>query len=98
MTVRDWQSAFAKSMTVFLNGSAITERDRRGERVIDDSFLVLFNAHDEPLDFRLPTARWGKSWLRLIDTADTLAEGDQVKAGETVVVEARSLEVLHRLG
>ena len=98
MAVRDWQSAFAKSMAVFLNGSAITEPDRRGEPVVDDSFLLLFNAHDEALEFRIPSPRWGKSWLRLIDTADTLTEGDQLKAGEMVVVEARSLQVLQRLG
>ena len=41
-------------MTVFLNGDAIAEPDARGERIIDDSFLLLFNAHHEAVDFALP--------------------------------------------
>ena len=31
--------------------SAITESDPRGEHVVDDSFLLLFNAYDEAVDF-----------------------------------------------
>ncbi|MGO4754962.1 glycogen-debranching protein, partial [Streptomyces sp. 2MCAF27] len=54
MRQRDWQAAHAKSLTVFLNGSAISEPGPRGERITDDSFLLMFNAHHEPLDFTVP--------------------------------------------
>ena len=45
MSDEDWQAGFAKSLGVFLNGDAIPTRDERGERVVDDSFYVMFNAH-----------------------------------------------------
>jgi glycogen operon protein len=98
MTVRDWTSGFAKSMAVFLNGDAIPGANRRGEPITDESFLLFFNAHHEALQFTVPGPRSGRRWVRIIDTADTLAEGDQVKAREHVTVEARSLQVFQRIG
>src|SRR6202012_4688234 len=43
MTDNDWQTGYARSLTVFLNGEAITEPGPRGDTVRDDSFLLLFN-------------------------------------------------------
>jgi glycogen operon protein len=34
----------------------------------DDDFLILFNAHSEPVEFRLP-ALGGGPWLALFDTS-----------------------------
>ena len=62
MTGEDWDAGFAKSLTVFLNGGAISEPDRRGERVQDDSFLLLFNASEEDLRFTVPPRRYGPRW------------------------------------
>ena len=68
MTDEDWDAGFAKSLTVFLNGRAISEPDRRGERVQDDSFLLLFNASEEDLRFTIPPRRYGpdgpRCWTR----------------------------------
>ena len=41
----DWNSGFARSLMVFLNGDAIPELDHMGRRISDDHFLLLFNAH-----------------------------------------------------
>ena len=54
---------------VFLNGSAIPEPDRRGQRTLDDSFLVMFNAHHEPITFTLPDEEYGDRWIPEVDTA-----------------------------
>ena len=54
MSDDDWDSGFGKSVAVFLNGEGIPDLDLRGERVIDDSFLLCFNAHHEPIEFTLP--------------------------------------------
>ncbi|MEW6475492.1 MAG: glycogen debranching protein GlgX [Actinomycetota bacterium] len=43
----DWRAGFAKAVGVFLNGEEIPDPDPRGRRIVDDSFLVLFNAHLE---------------------------------------------------
>jgi glycogen operon protein len=98
MSEGDWQEGYAKSMAVFLNGDAIPSPDNRGDRIVDDTFLVLFNAHHEPIEFMLPPGRFGKRWIRTLDTADALAEGDQVDADQKTLVEGRCLVLLRRVG
>ncbi|GAA0655684.1 glycogen debranching protein GlgX [Kitasatospora atroaurantiaca] len=99
MTKRDWSTSYAKSMTVFLNGNAISEPDRRGGKIIDDSFLLMFNAHFEPLEFTVP-ADHGREWQVVVDTAQpvlpTPGTGARVKAGDTLWLTDRSLMVLQR--
>ena len=69
------------------------------ELTFDIKPLELFaNAHHEPIEFAMPPSRFGTRWMRTLDTADTLAEGDQVDAGGTTLVVGRSLIVLRRLG
>src|SRR5579872_1785729 len=67
MTEEDWDSGFAKSIGVFLNGEAIPDPDPRGEKITDDSFLVLFNAHYENLPFTIPDRDWGDRWVVVLD-------------------------------
>ena len=98
MKAEDWAAGFGKAVGVFLNGEAIPSPDERGERVVDDTFLMLFNAHHEPLEFTMPAASWGARWLRVIDTADTFNEGESVEAGRATTVDSRSLAVYRRLG
>jgi isoamylase len=100
MSDADWAAGFAKSLQVFLNGDAISEPDRRGERIRDASFLLIFNAHDGDLEFRLPPARYGTLWTKVIDTADPLLAEEETpthKAGETMMIENRSVQVLRRV-
>jgi isoamylase len=99
MEEEHWGEGFAKAVGVALNGEAIDDPDPRGERIVDDSFYVLFNAHHEPLRFVLPKENWGKEWTLVLDTAATQPEEEQGshKAGEEVDVEARSLKVLRRV-
>ena len=94
MTGEDWSSGFGKAVALSLDGDAISETDARGERVSDDSFLLVFNAHFEALDFCMPDA--GERWVRVLDTADAFNEGDTPAAGETAVVEGRSIAVFRR--
>jgi glycogen operon protein len=99
MTGEDWDAGFVKSLTVFLNGRAISEADRRGERVQDDSFLLLFNASEEDLRFTVPPRRYGQKWARMLDTASGVAEPDDdnpVKPGDTITLTNHSLQLLRR--
>ncbi|HRC11967.1 MAG TPA: glycogen debranching protein GlgX [Dermatophilaceae bacterium] len=64
-----WANGYAKTLMVFLNGRAIRETDARGGAIRDDSFLVLFNAHYEPIDFVIPERSYGEEWFVEIDTA-----------------------------
>jgi glycogen operon protein len=97
----DWQTGFAKSVGVFLNGQELPERNARGERVTDDSFLAFCNASADAVTFRLPEKHWGRRWLTVLDTASgALPEesGDRLRASDDVSVEARSVVVLQRTG
>jgi glycogen operon protein len=97
MTMEDWDSGFGKSIAAFLNGDAIPEPDARGFRVVDDSFLLCFNGHDEDLDFFVPDGPYGREWEAYLDTADPRGESDlTARAGEKVTLEARSVIVLRR--
>jgi isoamylase len=70
MSEQDWTAGFAKSLMVFLNGREIRSQGPRGEAIVDDSFLLCFNAHFEALRFTTPEAAYGRRWHRVIDTAD----------------------------
>jgi len=69
MDEQSWESDKARSLMVFLNGDAIPESDRRGNRITDDSFLVIFNGEPEPTGFTLPDESYGREWFIEVDTA-----------------------------
>ncbi|HEY3651523.1 MAG TPA: glycogen debranching protein GlgX, partial [Streptosporangiaceae bacterium] len=99
MTGDDWDAGFAKSLTVFLNGRAISEPDRRGERVQDDSFLLLFNASEEDLRFVIPPRRYGLRWSKVLDTAvhaTDFEDENPVKPGDAINVINHSVQLLRR--
>ncbi len=100
MTDDEWGQGFVKSIGVFLNGDQIPSPGRRGERVTDDSFFVLLNAHHEPVPFRLPSLAWGDGWELEVSTSEPepLVAAPHHQAGEELVVPARALLVLSRHG
>ncbi|WP_156687077.1 glycogen debranching protein GlgX [Mycobacterium sp. Marseille-P9652] len=96
MTHEDWGKSFHKCVAVFLNGEAITAPNARGERVVDDSFLLCFNADDQQV-FVMPHADYAQEWTVELDTNDPIGAGGRVvKADEQVVVPSRSLLVLRK--
>ena len=62
MARRDWERGDAFALGAFLNGAEIVAETREGEAIVDDSFLVLFNAWQDSLSFRLPPVRFGRRW------------------------------------
>ncbi len=68
MTDADWGASYARSLAVFLNGAAISEPDPRGGKITDAKFLLLFNAHNNPITFTLPEASYAAGWEVVIDT------------------------------
>jgi glycogen operon protein len=96
MSGEDWSVGFARSLMVFLNGQAIPTSDDRGQRIVDDSFLLAFNAHHEEVVFTLPDAAYGTRWHRVIDTADPdlIEPVDPLGPGGMLRVRDRSVVVL----
>ncbi|OBF87280.1 glycogen debranching enzyme GlgX [Mycobacterium sp. 852002-51163_SCH5372311] len=95
MAEEDWGTGFAKSVAVFLNGHGILDRDPRGQRVLDDSFLLCFNAHNEPIEFTVPPTEFGARWRAVVDTGDgeTLA-AYEVGPAAKFTVDAHTAVVL----
>ncbi|MFI6431709.1 glycogen debranching protein GlgX [Rhodococcus oryzae] len=95
MTTEDWGSSFGRSLAVYLDGEGIQEPDQRGRRVVDDSFLLCFNAHDEALEFTVPDDGDGAHWAVALDTATATGLVDAVVGGGgTMKVAPRSVVVL----
>ncbi|HEY5515479.1 MAG TPA: glycogen debranching enzyme, partial [Pengzhenrongella sp.] len=96
MGMEAWQVVHARAVMVFLNGEAISEPDLRGEEIVDDSFLIMFNASDEELTFTVPPQNFGAEWTCVLDTGHNLERDATVAAGAKTMVSARSTVVLTR--
>jgi isoamylase len=97
MTHDDWNMAFDKCVGVFLNGAAITAPDARGERVVDDSFLLCFNAHKRDMEFTTPHDDYAQTWIVELDTNHPAGDaGLVVAAEEKITVPGRSVLILRK--
>jgi glycogen operon protein len=97
MTDEDWNAGYTKSLTLRLAGDAIGETDEKGRLIVDDTLLILLNAHHEPRTFTLPAHKRGVRWQPILDT--TVAAGSEksvviLKGGERFKLESRSIAVL----
>ncbi|HEU0200250.1 MAG TPA: glycogen debranching protein GlgX [Burkholderiaceae bacterium] len=99
MTTQEWESTQARALSVYLAGEALNEIDSRGKPLVDDSFLLLFNANPEAIDFCLPARLGGGRWLALADTAlaDGLSEAGPFDAGSMYKVAGRAMAILLHL-
>jgi len=99
MNDRHWSNAQRQSLGMLLNGELIPDRGPRGERIVDDTLLVLLHAHHEDTQWQLPVG-WGDRWEVILDTArpDEHPGARRAQAGEALPVTARSLVMLRRVG
>ena len=96
MTSQDWNSGF-QSVAVFLNGDAIPAPDARGERVVDDTFLLCFNAHADSVEFMAAEGDYAAEWTAELDSAAPTGGSELViKAGETFTLQGRSIIILRK--
>jgi glycogen operon protein len=91
-----WRRGYAKSLAIYLNGKGIPTTDERGARVIDDSFLVLFNAHSEPVHFTMPDDLANLEWEVMLYSAMGLGEALPSDSPETGDVEGWSVVLLRK--
>jgi glycogen operon protein len=99
MSRRDWHGTDRNVLGLFLNGHEFPYRGRHGEQIVDDSFLLLINAHHEDLTFTLPARRWGQSWTIELSTAEPGADAGLATyvARSRIETLARSVTVLRRV-
>jgi isoamylase len=96
ITEEHWANDLAKSLGIYLNGKGIRCENEMGERITDDSFYLIFNAHDQPLDYILPAEKCGRGWHKVLDTSDGfIGEDSQAfSQGSSVCVQGRAVLVL----
>jgi glycogen operon protein len=99
MTAEEWEKEFARSLGMWLNGEGLPESDERGRPLHDDSFLVLFNAHHDPIEFNLPALSEGWGWRIDIDTSFDEGEPahDAGAPPATYTLQGRSLAILREV-
>ena len=96
MESEDWNRGYAKSVAVYLNGRAIPSTDSMGEQVVDDSFLVLFNAHSGRVHFTMPDDLAGLRWEIVLYSAAGFGATLPLDAPETGELEGWSVALLRR--
>jgi isoamylase len=99
MTEEQWNSGFTRCFGMRLGGDAMMEWDEYGERVLDDTFLILFNGDPESIDFTLPLSKPQVGWELVLTTSDDSAEQGSArwKGGTKRPLEGRSVTVLRRI-
>ncbi|KFI68761.1 Glycogen operon protein GlgX [Bifidobacterium magnum] len=94
MDLEAWRDTHAFSIMIYLNGSDIPEKDWYGNGQVDNDFILIFNAHYEPIMFTLPDERYGKNWRLIIDTHNPDGPELNYEAGFSITAQARSFLML----
>jgi glycogen operon protein len=92
-----WSLGWVRTLGLMLNGRTLDTVDIDGKPIVDDSFLMLMNAHDEAIDFILPEAPAGGTWRRIVNTDDIENPFAEEVAGENVNLAGRSIVLLKEI-
>ena len=94
MDMEDWSNTHAFSVMIYLNGSDIPETDWYCNQLGDTNFILIFNAHYEPIMFTLPDERYGKKWRLVVDTHNPKGPELNYEAGFAITAQSRSFLLL----
>jgi glycogen operon protein len=89
-----WNEPWSKSIAVMLNGRTLNQTDDEGQKVIDDSFLIVINASDQGVEYTLPEPPYKNPWRQILDTEnidDPFSES--TAAGDKVILGGRSVRL-----
>ena len=101
MTQEDWSDPFSRCLGMVLAGDVINEFDDRGNSIIDDTLLILINAHWEPISFVMPPSRMDEKWdsfkgewvLEFDTAAPDPTNSLKIKSGKKYDLQSRTLAV-----
>ena len=94
MDMEDWSNTHAFSVMIYLNGSDIPEAEWYCNQLGDTNFILIFNAHYEPIMFTLPDERYGKKWRLVVDTHNPKGPELNYEAGFAITAQSRSFLLL----
>ncbi len=90
----DWTAEGATVIGMYLNGHGIAGLDATGNQILDDHFLLYFNAGADDLTVTLPSEEFAEAWDAVVDTAAAKVTHDPLPAREKFELPGRSLVVL----
>jgi isoamylase len=93
MQVDNWEREDGHALGVFLNGEEIPTHDRDGKPIEGHSFLLLFNAHYEDLQFAIPEGL-GDHWTPVLGSEDDAGRAEQMAPGALLTLCDHSLLIL----
>ena len=97
MADEDWNNSESRCFGLRLAGDAIEELDDRGNRIVDDTLLILLNAYHEAIPFTLPAHRRKVRWEVVMDTNDaqiSKTAHQYMRGGDSYDLKPRSLVLL----
>ena len=92
MSDEEWNSPFVRCLGMLISGDAVDLVDAQGEPVRDDTFLLLINAHQEPIPFVLPGEEH-LEWEQILETTNEdgfLKEPKKFSSGDDVDLNGRA--------
>lgn len=93
MSLADWNTD-ARCLGMVLPGDQITEADEQGNRIVGDTFAILFNSYHEAVSFRLGAHRRDVRWVCVFDTAVPEAGARSFDHASQYPLQAHSVAVL----
>jgi len=94
MTDGDWSAPHVLCLGSYLVGYAMEELDEEGNRIVGDSFLMLFNAGHLPNPFTLPTPPQGMTWIKELDTWEDEVSSSRIRNGTKYQLKPRSFALM----
>ena len=96
MSDQDWNAGYARCLGMGLPGSQIDETDAQGEPIVSGSFLILLNAHEKSVSFRLAARVQDQNWELVFDTSNTKMTPQILGRLAEYPLQPRSVAVLRR--
>jgi glycogen operon protein len=96
MTTKDWYDESLHVVGMFLTGDPLRSPGPQGQQQRDSSFMIWLNSSEEPTEVTLPENQWVLQGEVALSTDPAIEQGRAVKAGEALVLDARSIAVLRQ--
>ena len=99
MMEEEWGLGWVRCLGLELSGKTLDHVDSLGQRLQDDTFLILFNPHWEPIEFYMPKVHGEQAWQLVVDTRTSVESPEAlvVQAGDPFTMVQRSLAVFVEL-
>jgi isoamylase len=88
-----WNAGWVRTLGLMLNGATLRITDELGNKVDDDSFLILLNAHHQAVTFHLPPTPCGGKWRLVLNTNEIENPFKVKRPRKTATLEGRSLQL-----